>query len=219
MKESLLLVNLGCGPIQPDEWINVDYSNRAKLAKYLPKFDFLLTKFKLIEPTEFSTKTKVFDVRKKLPFNSDSIHAFYLGELLEHLTLQQAKNLINECYRALVPAGILRVNVPDNYQFWKSYCNRYEQIIARDQCEWDNTEIIKFIEMFFHDICISRPFFHSMGHFHKWAWDEVSLTLFLKRNGFINLKRCKLHESKIPLINMVEMRAYLVIEGVKPSNI
>src|SRR5262245_32106007 len=40
-------LNLGCGPIQPEGWINVDGSNRAWLATRFPRLDRILTKLRL----------------------------------------------------------------------------------------------------------------------------------------------------------------------------
>lgn len=215
MDKSPILVNLGCGPIQPKGWVNVDYSNRARLAKHLPILDRLFTRLGLIPPTEFSTHTTIIDLRRKLPFAESSVQGFYAGELLEHLLPNQAEALMRECFRTLIPRGRLRVNVPDNYEFWKQYCNEHEDMLKKPRNLW-NDECSKQIGMFFNDICIKRPILSSMGHYHKWAYDEVTLILQFEKAGFVGVKRRKLHDSEIPDIEAVEKRAYLVVEGTKP---
>jgi len=171
----------------------------------------------LIPPTEFSKNTIVFDVRKTLPFENDSILGFYAGELLEHLLPKETKKLLRECFRALIPGGHLRINVPDNYKFWKRYCDEYEKIINTPKGEWRNENLTKCIDMFFENICVTKPILGSMGHYHKYAYDEVTLTLEMENVGFINVKRRELHDSYISNIEAVERRAYLVVEGSKPS--
>lgn len=213
-----IFINLGCGPIQPAGWVNVDFSNRARLVKYFPIIDSLLRKLGLIPPTEFSRKTTVFDVRKSLPFGDSSVHAIYAGELWEHLLPKDAVSLMNECCRVLIPGGQLRVNVPNTYRFWKRYCDAHEEMIKQPRESWDDNYANKWIGMFWEDICTSRPLFNSMGHFHKWAYDEVSLTLQYERAGFVNVKKRNLHESNIPNIDQVEKRSFLVIEGDKPQD-
>lgn len=43
---SLFKLNLGCGLVAPDGWVNIDSSYNARLAKY-PKARKLLSKFKV----------------------------------------------------------------------------------------------------------------------------------------------------------------------------
>ena len=216
-RDSGLYVNLGCGPVQPSGWVNVDFSNRARLVKAFSRIDALLVKAGILPPTEFSRDTTVFDIRKTFPFETASVKAFFAGELLEHLLPGEAENLMKECFRTLVPGGKLRVNVPDNYRFWKRYCNSHEEMLKKSTEEWGDEYSKKWIGMFWNDICTSRPWFNSMGHFHKWAYDEVSLTLLFKRANFINISRKGLYESEIPGIEAVEKRAFLVAEASKPQ--
>lgn len=215
-EKGTLLINLGCGPIQPEGWINIDCSNRARLAKHVPWLDTFLTQLKLIPPTEFSKNTVVFDVRKALPFENDSVAGFYAGELLEHLMPKEAERLLRECFRALIPGGHLRINVPDNYRFWKRYCDKYEKIINAPRDQWKDENLTKCIDMFFEYICVTKPILGSMGHYHKYAYDEVTLVLQMENVGFIKVKRRELHDSDIPNIEAVERKAYLVVEGLKP---
>lgn len=215
-QDSKVYVNLGCGPVQPAGWINVDFSNRARLVNAFPRVDALLVKFGLIQPTEFSPgTTTVFDIRRKFPFNNNSIQAFFAGELLEHLVPRDARHLMEECFRTLVPGGRLRINVPDNYRFWKRYCEEYEAVLDSPREDWDDEFSRKWIGMFWNEICTKRPWLNSMGHFHKWAYDEISLSLLFKRTNFIDIRRRYLHDSDIPNIEAVEKRSFLTVEATK----
>jgi SAM-dependent methyltransferase len=85
---SQLLVNLGCGNVWHGAWQNLDLSPGA------PGIGRL-------------------DLGKPLPFADVSVDALYHSHVLEHLSREQAQQLIAECARVLRPGGILRVVVPD----------------------------------------------------------------------------------------------------------
>src|SRR3954470_21583204 len=91
-------LNLGCGPVQPDGWINVDGSHRARLASRLPWLDRSLTRAGMLSPTEFAPRTTVSNLQKPLPWTSGSVAAIYAGELWEHFEYPDAERLTVECF-------------------------------------------------------------------------------------------------------------------------
>ena len=208
-------LNIGCGPIKPEGWINIDNSNRAKLASHLPWLDKLLVTFHVLKPTEFDGKTRTVDVSSRLPFDDSSVDAVYSGELLEHLTREQGRCFLHECYRVLRPGGMLRVRVPDNYRFWKNYTLAFESIYQDGRKKWRDDHT-RWIQMFFDDICVHRPWFKSMTHYHKWMYDEVGLILAFEQTGFVEVERKAFHESRIRDVELVETREDLNVEGIKP---
>src|SRR5262249_14378429 len=64
----VLKLNLGCGPIQPAGWANLDGSRRAWFASRLPFADRWLVRCGLWPPTEFSAATGFVDLRRPLPW-------------------------------------------------------------------------------------------------------------------------------------------------------
>ena len=210
-------LNIGCGPIQPEGWVNVDGSNRAWLASKLPWLDRALTSIGLISPTEFTRETACYDIRRGLRESDGSVSCIYCGELLEHLTRDEGERFLRECFRVLEPGGVLRLRVPDNYEFWRQYVAEFEQ--QRCQANGSTSGEIphaRWVEMFFRDICVRRPWLGSMGHFHKWMYDELSLGSVLSGVGFVEVERRRLHESRISDIAAVENRFDLIMECVKP---
>jgi predicted SAM-dependent methyltransferase len=215
--QALIKINLGCGPIQPEGWVNVDGSLRARLAKHLPWVDKLLVRLKLIPPTEFNTRIRTDDICKPLSFLDNSVHAVYAGWLLEHLTRDDGRRLLEECFRIMRPGGVLRVRVPDNYAFCKNYVKEFDETFVQPRASW-NENHTRWTKMFFDDICIHRPWLHSMNHFHKWMYDEISLTLAFERAGFREVARRGLHDSRISDVAAVESQHEdLIVEGVKPA--
>jgi SAM-dependent methyltransferase len=81
-------LNLGCGSLFHPDWQNLDLGGDPK----------------------YVTKA---DIRKRLPFEDNSVDACYHSHVLEHLTASDGKGLLKECFRVLKPKGILRVVVPD----------------------------------------------------------------------------------------------------------
>lgn len=69
--------------------------------------------------------------------------------------------------------------------------------------------------MFFDDICTRRTYLGSMGHTHKWNYDEIQLIEMFEESGFSNVERMQFHESAIPQVEKVERADFLIVEGVK----
>lgn len=90
------LLNIGCGTLTHKDCINIDL--------YAASTDVL-----------------EFDIRKGLPFESNSFENCYTSHMLEHLRRDDADFLISECNRVLIPDGILRIVVPDLESIAREY--------------------------------------------------------------------------------------------------
>ncbi len=110
-------------------WINIDGSWNARLAKY-PILRRVAHSLHLVPldkaDVPWSSRVFIHDVRKPLPFPSDSAEAIYSSHLLEHLYFEQGKTLVRECFRVLASRGILRVVVPDLASIVEEYLGRQE---------------------------------------------------------------------------------------------
>jgi predicted SAM-dependent methyltransferase len=209
-------INLGCGPVQPSDWVNVDGSMRAWLASRLPWFDRCLVALQLAPATEFGPKTVYANLTKRFPWGDKSADAIYMGEVLEHFTREAGEHVLRECHRVLRPGGTLRIRVPDHARFWTNYLREYDDVRRRPRPEWSLAHT-RWTEMYFRDICVGRPhLWQSIGHFHKWMYDDVSLTLLLESMGFTNVGRRPLHQSAISNVEAVETRDDLIVEGTRP---
>jgi predicted SAM-dependent methyltransferase len=65
-----------------------------------------------IDGNIFRKKDIWLDVTLGLPFRDNSVHGVYSSHLLEHLSVQDVRRLLTECYRVLKPGGALRLVVP-----------------------------------------------------------------------------------------------------------
>jgi predicted SAM-dependent methyltransferase len=209
-------LNLGCGAVHAPGWINVDGARRAWVASRVPLLDHVLVRLRVWPPTEFSAATYFADLRRPLPWRTASASAVYLGEVLEHLVHEDAVRLLHECFRVLCSGGVLRLRVPDNARFWRNYVDQYDAVRALPRSAWNDAHA-RWVEMYFREICVRRQWLGSFTHFHKWMWDEVTLSVALTRIGFADVERRAFLDSAIPDVAAVEVRDDLQIEATKPS--
>jgi len=104
-----LRLHLGCGPVTPTGWVNVDYFIGARLAR-IPLLGSLLRRLTTIE---WSARITIHDLRRPFPWADASASAIYSAHTLEHLTRAEGSHFLRECRRVLQPGGVLRIAVPD----------------------------------------------------------------------------------------------------------
>jgi SAM-dependent methyltransferase len=105
MHNSRLMLNLGCGERTHPEWVNIDFSLRARL-RAVP---YLRRLFGGPNPPGYINH----DLRKGIPVASGSADVVYTSHVLEHLDPEHAGLFLREAHRALRPGGVIRVVVPD----------------------------------------------------------------------------------------------------------
>jgi predicted SAM-dependent methyltransferase len=225
-------LHLGCGLISPSDWINVDGSWNARLAKH-PFWRKILAGTSLIseEKLNLNWNPKIItrDVRKRLPFPANSLDAIYAAHLLEHLYLNQARQLLQECFRTLRPGGVLRVVVPDLRAAVTRYLKLADSYDFRTSAnvtpaDWLNSKLLLREPSPAQGNLLSKLYtsfkdFHS----HKWMYDAPSLCAEFSKVGFVEVGEMELHISRIAGIEDVEDRARvqdgegICVEGVKPA--
>lgn len=203
-----IYLNIGCGLSAPHTWVNIDASWNARLAK-LSRFRQLLCHVKPLQAKlsiPWPQNIKIHDVRRGIPYPTESVNAIYASHLLEHLYRSDAAFFIEECYRVLRPYGLLRVVVPD----LGALVDRY--VLSRKQSYTENSAI-QFMEALL--IC---PDFGRCGwvsrvirsandlHSHKWMYDEPSLISLIHGKGFSSVSRKGFRDSQISIIADVEQK-------------
>lgn len=86
-QETKLMLNLGCGDVYFEGWINIDISSK--------KADLLC------------------DLKEPLPYKDNSVDIIYNEHFIEHITAREGSKFLKECYRVLKPGGIFRIATPD----------------------------------------------------------------------------------------------------------
>jgi predicted SAM-dependent methyltransferase len=99
----MLLLNIGCGSTFHPDWINIDVA-------------------------PFSPNVRPWNLQCGLPYGDNEVDVCYTSHVLEHLSQQDVKRLIRECFRILKPNGIVRAVVPDLEAIAKTYITCLEQV-------------------------------------------------------------------------------------------
>lgn len=184
LPEKDLFVHLGCGYRPKKDWINVDQARGPEVQV-------------------------VWDLRLGLPFADDSCAAIFSEHFIEHITREEAANLLRECHRALQPAGVLRISTPDAELFLRSYAGDREFLAHPGFSQAIDTPIDRINQMMRED-----------GQ-HLWSYDEELLTLMFQRAGFSSVIRQHFGVSVHPRMIDIDFdqREFesLYLEGVKET--
>jgi predicted SAM-dependent methyltransferase len=92
-------INLGCGSIIKEKFLNIDFFKIGKKEK-----NFL-----------------GLDLRRKLPFKDEIFEGCFSEHAIEHLHFFECMNLIKEIYRTLKYNSVLRLIVPDLRKYIDNY--------------------------------------------------------------------------------------------------
>jgi SAM-dependent methyltransferase len=224
-----LKIHLGCALNTPSDWINVDGSWGAWLAKYQRLRNFL-KRSKLFSHQllikNWNPDILVHDLRKSLPFPDNSIAAIYACHVLEHLYLTESQKLLKECYRVMEPDGIIRIVVPDLRAIVLEYSEGKEKKTGSHLTLADRlnqrlslrSETPPVGNLIYKIYSIVKDF-----HSHKWMYDADSLSHHVKQAGFTNIRVIQAHESLIEGIEKIEQvdrivdGAGICIEAVKSA--
>ena len=203
------LLNLACGTKMHWEWNNVDFSPYAYLRHHKKAAD-LARKVGLITPLRQERLEQVdpdivyWDLRKGIPFEPGSFDAVYHSHFLEHLDRDVGPIVLQQCYHALKPGGVLRVVVPDLQYLTRQYLAAVEerkqsrpqatekhsravddlidQMVRSDFSGKAANPLAARIEKFV------RGNAAAAGETHRWMYDEYSLRDLLEKIGFRDVR-------------------------------
>jgi len=171
----------------------------------------------VLPSTDFGPQVKVLDLLKPLPFRDGSAACIYAGEVWEHFEYADAARLTAECFRVLAPGGVLRLCVPDGVAFWARYLDLHREQMSRSPHQRSARALREHVQLFFNDIATRRIWLGSLGHTHKWQFDEVQLIELLVSAGFTEAARMPFQTSRIDDIARLERADFLIVEARKPA--
>lgn len=129
------------------------------------------------------------DATKRFPFDDNTFRFIYTEHTIEHMTLEQGRFMLGECYRVLCPAGVLRVVTP-SIDFLRSIMDHRHPDYASWAAKMFRPDDPPFASVVFN--CFVREW----GH--QFIYDLETLTWCLWKAGFREnkLAMCKLQESR-----------------------
>ena len=148
-------LHLGCGPNIIEGWANIDL--------YGPK------------------NVICWDLTRPLPVSSETIKFIYSEHFVEHISLEQARGLLGECYRVLQPGGVLRVSTPSLRKLIDLYLSG--KLLECIDVGWNPSTPCRLM----------NEGMRLWGHLFVYDCDE--LKHLLEAIGFCNLTRVIWHES------------------------
>jgi predicted SAM-dependent methyltransferase len=110
------------------------------------------------------------DITKKLPFVDNAVNTILAEHVMEHISIHQAWNFMEECHRILVPGGNMRIAVPCVSQIFEKSDQEYYDFVARHgwgaATKKDAVRSIIF------------------NHGHMTIWEKASLEAIVQALGF-----------------------------------
>jgi SAM-dependent methyltransferase len=202
-------LNLGCGSQTPEGWINVDYAFGARLVS-IPLFSAINRKVRIFK-TDWNGAIVIHDLRKRFPWENDTADVIYSSHTLEHLTREEGRHFIMECWRVLKQSGIIRIIVPDLRAIVSAYLQG--EILADDF-------VLKLDVMHGMDSggLLRRALTPFVSFPHKCMYDEKRLIAIMRETGF-RVESKRPFESAILNIREIEAEDRtidaVIVEGVK----
>ncbi len=198
-------VNLGCGPMAPAGWINIDGSpnvllDRVRVVKRALRMLGVLSDAHM---TSWPDEIVHFDVRKPLPFEAGSVECIYSSHLLEHLYLCDAQAVLGESRRVLATGGVLRLALPDAEQLAADLLNGVTD-------GTDDPGLYFNRRLWAHPLMrpSRRQKIASLfgGSTHRWQPTRSLVTSLLKEAGFTRVWECRFLQGNLPDLATVEHR-------------
>lgn len=218
MPNSVKKINLGCGPVGKDDWINIDWGILAFLHASPLFLRFLMT-LRLLPP-EYSVRwpgnLMLRDCRRKLPFSDSSVDYIYTSHFLEHLKRFEAEKVLKECFRVLTNNGIIRVVVPDLEIILKKYTERDKQFFLdlfykEDRKAAENFPLADMLSDVFYpdENKLQQNYLKKISSFfirpHLWMYDSDSLTRLLKTSGFSVVEKMRFRKGSVPDLDILDI--------------
>ena len=180
-----IMLNVGCGTDYKKGWINVDNNSDNN-----------------IEQLDLN-----WDLRNPLPFADNSVDFVFNEHFIEHLTVEEAQQVIKDLMRVLKPGGVMRIAMPD----LEGVVNNYLHVPL------DQDQVIKDYKLGF---VKTRAEWMNMSFRwwgHMWLYDWEELKRRLHETGYDAAKRCELHKSGHPELRNLEIRdgSLLIAEVTK----
>ena len=213
-------VNLGCGPIGKEDWINIDWGILAFLHKYHFVENFLLA-CKLF-PKGYNIKWPknlfLHNCRSKLPFKEGSIDFIYSSHFIEHMRRFETERILKDCYRVLKKGGVMRLVIPDLELLTRKYIEKdkgffyaLNNLLNNDPNPKDEIFLADVLLDSFFPVSYKKPYqgIHRLYSFfirpHLWMYDFNSLEGILKNAGFGKIRKLNYREGKVPDLDKLDV--------------
>ncbi len=228
-------VNLGCGPVGKEDWVNIDWGILAFLHRYrlVEKILLSLKFFPHGYNVRWPKNLRLHNCKKRLLFRDNSVDYIYTSHFLEHFKKFEAEKIIADCCRVLRNGGVIRIAVPDLETLAKKYLAKdteyfkelYKLMNFGEDMNYITQDFLladSFIDNFYPSFYRKQPrginkLLVSFIRPHYWMYDYASLEFLLKSCGLVKIQRKSFRDGRVPDLNCLDVfpEASLYIEAEK----
>lgn len=180
-----LYVQYGCGLSAPTDWRNFDSSMTLRYEK-VPVLGKIYSK----NEQRFPENVEYGDIVKGLPVSDNSCQAVYCSHVIEHLSLEEARQAIRNSFRILKSGGTFRFVLPDLEYYIRQYNEDDSPAAAMNLME-DTLLGIKQRPKNLKGVIFQ--WLRTSAHF--WMWDYKALEKELQEAGFVDVRRAHFGDS------------------------
>ena len=155
------------------------------------------------------TKVIWWNCTTRLPIKTGSVNFIYNEHFIEHINMNQGKELLSECYRVLKPGGVVRLSTPNLKKIIDEY-------LLGDLSEWRNVKYSVNTGSQYTPCRMVNDAMRLWGH--EFVYDYEELTKLLKKIGFNTIIPVLWGESKYEELKGLESRPFndeIIIEATK----
>jgi predicted SAM-dependent methyltransferase len=147
------------------------------------------------------TPTSIYlDATSLWPVAAGSVELVFSDNMIEHLTLDQARRFLRAAHVAMRPGGWIRIVTPDPEGVARAYlldAHAGDQMIERHRRHGYRIE---------HRVDLLRSIYHESGHCEGYLFDEAALRAELEAAGFREVRRSALGRSDEPALSGLDTR-------------
>ncbi|MCC7539669.1 MAG: methyltransferase domain-containing protein [Deltaproteobacteria bacterium] len=176
-----LRLNLGCGLVAPEGWVNCDGSWNAQLSRIRPLHE-LVSRLPILSGSRWPTNVEYLNLNRRWRFADRSASVVYASHAFEHLSTRSAHLFLSESARVLRPGGTLRIVIPDLLAHARAYVQSFDSDPkAREQFLWAlNMQIPEGRNL----VKIAYDFITGHPSLHKTMYDPPALSKMIVEAGF-----------------------------------
>jgi len=146
------------------------------------------------------------DINYGIPFRDFYVENIFTSHFIEHLTKEQGKVFLEECFRVLKKGGILRVICPSLNELIKEFKDDVIHYEETGDTEGVQKYLIK-------DISHSK--YYNKFSFHKHIYNFDKLRKILLDVGFKEVSKKSFQEGNIIHVKELDTQDGLIVEAIK----
>ena len=155
------------------------------------------------------------DATAPWPLEDGAAECVYADNVIEHITLDQARSMLAEAYRCLRPGGVIRLVTPDLRKHVDLYLSGQDAVDGEVGSFYRSLGLV--VE---HQVDLVRVPIASFGHHVGYLYDFATLAAELRRAGFEEPREYALSDSSHEALKGLDQRtgeggAQMAVEAVR----